>query len=154
MATHFGRIKNVDQTTQHIVSGFIRSTEMLFTRNLNIPPEIALMCLLYYYNPEYFTVHGSNMILKHNGQTVESNYYSSKNKFESTAYGNLEINAKDYIKCIWNFEIKKQNENVAIAIGIAINKCIIDEIFVDPDAWLTFENDDMEEETHYNYGYY
>eukprot|EP01084_Bolivina_argentea_P271813 462582_1 len=113
------------------------------------------MCLLYYWNPEYFTVHGSKMILKDNRHTVETN---SASFVENTAYGNIEINKNDYIKCIWDFEIQKRgnatyNTNV---IGIATNKKNTEWMFVVD--WLMSLSDDDDDDDDvlcgYNYGYH
>eukprot|EP01084_Bolivina_argentea_P025134 46757_1 len=96
--------------TRCVVFGFARSVELLFVKRIHIPSEIVLTCLLYYYNPEYFTIHGSDMILKDNGQTVESKSQPIY-EYEGSAYGNVEINKNDYIKYVWDFEIKKCNFN-------------------------------------------
>eukprot|EP01084_Bolivina_argentea_P295458 508677_1 len=95
--SYFDVSKSVDHTTRSVVFGFARSVEVLFVRGIHIPSEIVLMCLLYYYNPEYFTVHGLDMILKDNGHTVERNPLKSETKYGDTtygdtAYGNVEIN--------------------------------------------------------------
>eukprot|EP01084_Bolivina_argentea_P213110 362068_1 len=136
--------ESVDDRTKCIVFGFVRSVE------LYIPSEIVLMCLLYYYNGEYFTVYGSEMTLKDNGDTIEG----SQNLFvENTAYGKKEINKNDYIKCIWDFEIKKCNSTYnTMVIGIAINKRSIEEWFI-----VMAPSEVMEDESNvfcgYNYGY-
>eukprot|EP01084_Bolivina_argentea_P219071 371624_1 len=159
VALNFDTIKNVDHTTRFIVFGFVRSVEVLFVNKIHIPSEIVLMCLLYYYNPEYFTVHGPKMILKDNGYTVESNMHS--HVFTgNTAYGNVEINKDDYIKCIWDFEITNgasggdSNHNT-LAIGIAANKKNAEEMFVV--EWQIFLDKDDENADDvlcgYNYGY-
>eukprot|EP01084_Bolivina_argentea_P308820 534089_1 len=124
-------IKYADQVTKSIVFGFMRSIEVMY--GTNIPSEIVLICLMYYYNPEYFTKHGNHMILQHNNQTVkhdnkpykhdddDDDEYSWLDFYDAanTVYGNVEISECKYIKCIWHFKIKKFIAGVNIAIGIA-----------------------------------
>eukprot|EP01084_Bolivina_argentea_P236308 397372_1 len=82
-ASYFNINKNVDHRTRSVVFGFTRSVELLFVKRIYIPSEIVLICLLYYYNPEYFTVHGPALILKDNGHTVT---FKNNSKYdESTA---------------------------------------------------------------------
>eukprot|EP01084_Bolivina_argentea_P295459 508678_1 len=152
--SYFDVSKSVDHTTRSVVFGFVRSVEVLFERRIHTPSEIVLMCLLYYYNPEYFTAYGSGMTLKDNGDTVEG----PQNPFViSTAYGNIEINKNDYIKCIWDFEIKKCNSTYnTMVIGIAINKRNIERVFVTEDLDEDEDEDEFEDDVlcGYNYGYY
>eukprot|EP01084_Bolivina_argentea_P154938 270057_1 len=68
---YFTGTKNAERATRSIVFGFIRSIEALFKLQTNTPIDIALMCLMYYYNPEHFTEHGPHMTLHDYDQTVE-----------------------------------------------------------------------------------
>ena len=122
--TYFGRIKDVDPLSQCVVFGFIRSMEQSVSTVMTIPIEIASICLLYYYNPEYFTKHGDYILLQ-DDKTVEHDWQC---KYDSV-YGKLEINDKDYIKCSWTFEVSMENNGVVMGIGISCDKEIINDIF-------------------------
>eukprot|EP01084_Bolivina_argentea_P076375 138409_1 len=151
--SYLATVKNIDVRTQFLVFGYIRCIEVLFVWNIHIPLDIVLMCALYYYNPEYFTVHGSNMILKDKDSTVESMVESNFQSImftANTAYGKVEINKSDFIKCIWNFQIEKWDKKNTIVIGIAINKQNAEGIFIDEYISITTGRSAI---CGYNYGY-
>eukprot|EP01084_Bolivina_argentea_P223569 378251_1 len=121
--SYFRIIKHTDPTTRDIVFGFIRDIQALLSKNIIVPSEIVYMCLLYFYNVEYFTTHGSDMSIHDNGQIVKHHatgyYYDADVNDGNTVYGNLEINPNDYIKCIWIFKMIKLSTDAMIAIGLA-----------------------------------
>ena len=133
--TYFGRINDVDPVSQCIVFGFIRCIEQSLSKMRSIPMEIFSMCLLYYYNPEYFTNHGDYISLKNGDKTMEHN---SDNEYD-TVYGNLEINDKDYIKCSWTFQINKLNDNLVMGIGISCNRRVINDMFAGSENTYAYE---------------
>eukprot|EP01084_Bolivina_argentea_P304826 526533_1 len=120
-------IDHIDSKTRCIVFGFIRSIQILLAKDINVPSEIVCMCLLYYYNPEYFTKHGSGITLPENRTVV---YNTVGDLIEgNTVYGNIEINQNDYIKCTWTFKIIKLLRHPMIAVGITSAKTDVNEIF-------------------------
>lgn len=154
-AFDFNGIKNIDTKTEYIVFGFIRLIETLFVIKVNIPSDIMSMCLMYYYNPEFFTKHGSDMVLSNDGRIVEHDTDVNDCVMPceyhcNTAYGNLEINKTDYIKCIWKFKIlklpktkilniTKNNQHDRIGIGInSSNKLLTERHFFydDHSDWI------------------
>eukprot|EP01084_Bolivina_argentea_P210890 358825_1 len=124
--SYFDTLSSADPESQLIVFGFIRRIEVLLVNQMNIPSEIVSICLLYYWDGEYFTKHGPHMILSDNYTTVvhdehgysddvqDSDYCSDSSMDEypgNTAYGNLEINKVDFLNCIWKFKINKLDKN-------------------------------------------
>eukprot|EP01084_Bolivina_argentea_P304824 526530_1 len=121
-------IDHIDSKTRCIVFGFIRSIQILLAKDINVPSEIVCMCLLYYYNPEYFTTFGSHITLLENGTVAKYNITGSTVE-GNTVYGNVEINQNDYIKCVWTFKIVKLLKYPTIAVGITSAKTNVNDIF-------------------------
>eukprot|EP01084_Bolivina_argentea_P070957 129041_1 len=120
--SYYDRIKTVDSKTQSIVYGFIQRIEAMLHRTMIIPFEIVSICLLYYFNPEYFTIHGKNITLLDKNQAIKGGKSSAGINLFGTAYGNVEINTNNLVNCIWTFEINKHHINDIIGIGISSSK--------------------------------
>ena len=110
--------KNADEQTKHLIFGFTRDIKQLLPRNnsyYNIPHLANFIIITYYYNPEYFGIHGKRIRISENKLTA----ISDKN-LTDTVYGNYTIecyengipNTKTYE---WKFRI---NKCYFIAIGI------------------------------------
>eukprot|EP01084_Bolivina_argentea_P304825 526532_1 len=142
--TAFRMIDHIGSKTRCIVFGFMRGIQILLAKDINVPSEIVCMCLLYYYYPEYFTTHGSDITLLDNGTVVKYNItgYSWEG---NTVYGNAEINQNDYIKCIWSFQMVRLSKDPMIAVGITSAKTNVNEIFHTDDFdcgdhWVAYDN--------------
>ena len=137
----FDRIKDVDPWSECVVFGFIRCIEQSLSQIQSIPIEIFSMCLLYFYNPEYFTKHGDHIILKDDNKTMEHDLAPA---FD-TVYGNLEIDKGHYIECSWTFEINKLAFDTIIGIGMSCGKEIVNDIFTDHENTFAYESYDRGE---------
>ena len=119
-AQTFEVMKNADQEAKDVINGFIRNAQsMLEIENednpyYNIPSLVFVITMLYYYNPEYFTVHGDYILLNGDGNVASASFDIPRN----TVYGNVFITKFCKGKYIWTFNIVKSNKNVIIAIGI------------------------------------
>ena len=113
-------MKNADQRTKDIINGFIRNVEcMLAIVNednayYNIPSLVFMITMLYYYNPEYFTIHGQQITVNEDKNIAVALLEDVQN----TVYGHLAIGRSSKGKHIWIFDIIKPNKDVLIAIGI------------------------------------
>ena len=102
-------IKSIDQRTQDIANGFIRASQSLIINDnhpyYNIPSLVFVITVLYYYNPEYFTIHGQFIKLNKDKDTVTlTNEYSF---ISGTAYGNVIIDKRSKGSHIWTFSVVK-----------------------------------------------
>ena len=137
MATNFEKIKRCDQRTRDLVNHFIRTAQTLLQSNdnpyYNIPPLVFALTLLYFWNPEYFTVHGNYIKLNETKDIMEfTEDYDNSNS--NTAYGNIVITKNDTGKFIWTFKIVKPHQEAIIAIGIdSSNKKFVNNRFYHTD---------------------
>eukprot|EP01084_Bolivina_argentea_P246958 413212_1 len=117
------KTKNFDPIAQFIVFGFIRNIEMLFAAQITMPSDIVYICLLYYCQTEYFTKHGSNIILRDNDRIIEhtdQRYMDDEERSGNTAYGNIDIDKNICAKYIWTFKLNRIGD-ASIAIGITLS---------------------------------
>ena len=59
-------IKNVDDITKKIVFGYIARCQKILPKNntyYNIPSLVSHICILYYWNPEFWSVYGNGIIV-------------------------------------------------------------------------------------------
>ena len=121
MTAHFDLIKATDQKTKDIVNGFIRDSQNLLPNDknqyYNIPSLVFIITILYYYNPEYFTIHGDLMELNQDKNIVTMNGFYSSTSIKAV-YGNVMIEMGSTGKHIWTFNIIKPNQQAIIVIGI------------------------------------
>ena len=114
MEFNFQLLNSIDQRTKDIVNGYIHKVQTLICGHDNNPyfiisDLIISLCIIYYYQSEYFSVWGSEMMIK-------SSYLEKQNIVEmrsgnwNTAYGNLQINAKNYSNSILKWKIKILND--------------------------------------------
>lgn len=124
MAAIFGNVKNVDQKTKDIVDGFIKQAQSLLPNEqnqyFNIPELIFMVTILYYYHPEYFTVHGPHMTLQKDAKIVR--YHDEDVVSTNTVYGNVIIDKFNKGKFVWTFDIIEPSEEAIITIGIDASK--------------------------------
>ena len=127
MTTSFELIKTVDQKTKDIVNGFITDLQSLLPNDqsiyYNIPSLVFIIITLYYYNPEYFTIHGDYMKLNDAKNIVEKRSAGRSirlygDSFANSVYGNILINKSSTGKHIWTFNIIKPNVGGIMVIGI------------------------------------
>ena len=141
MTTNFDVIKLIDQRTKDIVNGFIKDVQSLLPNNkntyYNIPSLVMMIITLYYYKPEYFTVHGNYIKLNEDKNVIQYMYKAMEDaKFipsyqrHNTVYGNIIINRNSTGKYIWKFNIIEPNTEAIICIGIdSSNKQMKDDMF-------------------------
>ena len=119
MAADFQSVKKVDQRTRDIVNGFIKQTQSILPSNdnpyYNIPSLVFILTILYYSNPEYFTIHGENMKVNENKDVIECIRAIRDN---NTVYGNFVITKEDKGKFMWTFKLYKAESGAIARIGI------------------------------------
>eukprot|EP01084_Bolivina_argentea_P204012 348354_1 len=121
MAFNFDVITEVDQKTKDIVLGFIKKSNQLLVNNSNfiIPEIIHFVCLLYYYQSEYFTQHGDAINIGHTNDIAKFSDNTIYESSSNTVYGKVIIDkATKYNKYIWKFKITDPSERVIIGFGI------------------------------------
>ena len=122
MNTSFDLIKKADQISKDIVTGFIKDAQTLLPNEkstyYNIPELIFILTIIYYFNPEYFTIHGKYMRLNETKDTVERFMDPEAFWIRNTVYGNIVITKEDKGKFIWTFKTIEPPEETEIAIGI------------------------------------
>ena len=106
------KIKDVDDDTLYLTSGYLRNEEKLL--NITIPEIISVICTLYLYRLEYFTKHGAYITLGGDGDTARYTEDSSK---MNTVYGSINI-VDDGSKYIWTLKILSKGLPAHIDIGI------------------------------------
>ena len=113
-------IKPADQKTKDTVNGFTRGLQSLLPNDHNnynnIPSLVFMIITLFYYNPEYFTIHGDHMILNDDKSIIKMLYYGSGSI--NLVYGNIVINKSSTQKRIWTFNIMKPNVDATMVISI------------------------------------
>ena len=136
------KLNEIDQRSKLIVYGFLRNmyqktSPTKHKLHNNVPELVYYICICYYYIPEYFTKHGSNLHLNTEQNLVvysstihdDNNYKNDMN----TVYGNIEISYdsnSDINEYIWIFEIISCSETISIGIDSS-NKEFIDDAFYD-----------------------
>ena len=96
--------------------------------SLNVPDLITFICLFYYYQFEYFTLHGPRIQL--NAQNNIATVIDEEFDDTHTVYGNIAIDCNEKVICEWKIKILKFNSNDFIYFGIdSSNKSKADEDF-------------------------
>ena len=101
MAVQFEKLKQVDQRTRDLVTGFIKSIEIQLNDDPIIPSLVVTICILFYHLGEIFTVCGDHMEVRDTGRGLS---IFEQRPTRETAYGNVIIN--DKYKCIYRWDIK------------------------------------------------
>ena len=149
MATDFSfdleKVKHVNNRTKLLIFGYIHEMEQTFS--LIIPELVSVICILYYYHFEHFTLYGYKMCINEIGTIATSDEHVQKFTF-NTVYGNVPINTvTECKKYRWKFKILSLPRNgIHIYIGIdSSNKLCINDDFTDPkhaafksEPWLIF----------------
>ena len=121
MAAFFERV--ADQGTKDLVNGYIKQYQSLLPHEENsyytIPALVIHLILSFYYNPEYFTAHGSFTTLNKECDIFEYNAKEEIYHNSNSVYGNIEIVQQMYCnKFLWEFEIISIEEIICVAIGL------------------------------------
>ena len=111
-----------DEHTKDIVNGYLRLEQDLLPHTENsyytIPALVIHLILSFFYNPEYFTIHGSRTKLNEDYDTFKFTK-DQGNYGLNTTYGNIEIHKEMYCNnFIWKFEIISIKTPICVAIGI------------------------------------
>eukprot|EP01083_Nonionella_stella_P064025 166510_1 len=107
-AEAFANNKHADVKTRCIVSGYIRCAQRVIP-DTNIPPLVEHLCLTFFWMPEFFTIHGGNIMLNDTKSLAEN-----RSDRIQTVYGNILLSASPKIYR-WYFEIMWGDE---VSIGI------------------------------------
>ena len=116
-AFHRDKINSIQERNKKICFGYIHETQQQLPSNnsyYNIPDLIVFLCILYYSNPECFTVYGNDITI--------TDEWSAKNHAKTdsynTAYGNVQIDGNKHILYEWTFKIYFQSIKFTMVIGI------------------------------------
>merc|ERR1719295_208687 len=112
MATDFQSEMGIDEMTKSLVSGYLRKLNV--SQQLMAPPLVIRLCLLYFYDPDYFEAHGVAIQLREDNTLATARYGHSN----MSVYGNMKIN-NAYPRAVyqWKFKIIN-NVKFNTAIGI------------------------------------
>eukprot|EP01084_Bolivina_argentea_P204257 348798_1 len=118
----------VDSDINVLVSGYARMIQMEIKLNLNdeykffsenIPPMINSLCILYYYQPEYFDIIGKEIKVSKDKMSISSTINVKKN----TSYGSHHILSTEKQTVRWSVKINETSTSKFV-IGISsTNKC-------------------------------
>ena len=115
------RARQADNRTINLLHGYSKHLQTLISRNKTdhvVPKLVVCAMIAFYYNPEYFTVHGGNIILN-DARTVATNTKNDRCFTLNTVYGSIKITEYDnYNKFVWEFKISKASPNLIIGIGL------------------------------------
>ena len=103
MAIQFDKLKQVDQETRDLVTGFIKMFETELDEHCIIPSLVVTTCILFYHLGEMFTVYGEHMDVELDEACTGLRIFDIHITRE-TAYGNIRINNK--YKCIYAWDIE------------------------------------------------
>ena len=121
----FDKLKYVDAKAMLLLHGFIHESEK--NLSLTIPDLITFVCIFYYYQWEYFTVHGPRIELNEmkNIATARDTQHEdgliTAGEQHNTVYGNIAIDASKQLIYEWTIKIlstqsDESNENIYIGI--------------------------------------
>ena len=107
MALNLKDVQMVDDQTKLLIYGFNRECQRnLFPQNIpyyNIPPIVNHICLLFYWQKDFFKYHGENIALSDDKMTAK---VSTKRNGWVTVYGNNTFNNKLYPNMIIEYEME------------------------------------------------
>ena len=96
----FNRLKDVDHNTKSLINGYIRQTGKEFS--LLIPELISIICILYYYHFERFTLHGNQIKANESGTVATAlRAATGTNWIYNTIYGNIAIKHPRALKLLF-----------------------------------------------------
>ena len=120
MAFNTDIVSTIDQRTKDIVNGYIKTVnKSLFVSTdnpyYNIPSGVLLICLIYYFDPEYFEKLGNDIKVS---MDKKISTHTSDGAWTNNSFGHQWINSQsnDIIK--WTFKIL-QCYGHSISIGIS-----------------------------------
>ena len=93
MASLVERVKQADERTINLITGYSKHLLTLTSSNKTthhvVPQLVVYAIIAFYYNPEYFTDHGTNIMLNdaRNVATISDTTIFTLN----TVYGNIKI---------------------------------------------------------------
>eukprot|EP01083_Nonionella_stella_P001639 4678_1 len=117
MALDLKRVQSVDEKTKRIVYGFIRTSQLQGSFcKVNIPDIVQHICLLFYWQTEYFRWYGKGIQMSHDQLSIN---IEQGHGGWNTCYGNLEINTSNYPSCIIQYEVEFNVKPSYGALGIA-----------------------------------
>ena len=112
-------LKLVDTQTEYMVHGFVHQIEHQHTLSNNIPLEIIKLCLLFFFNTEYFE--GSSYCIEISGEQKDTitKDHNGHDNVNNIAYGSNWIPSTSECIYKWTIEIiNNHSNNNGIVIGI------------------------------------
>ena len=112
-------LKLVDKHTEYAVHGFIHDFETQLKLSKNIPMEIIKLCLLFFFNKEYFELSSDDMSISGQQKDIITKY--NKDGMHNIAIGlNWIPSMNESNKYKWTIEVIDNNKtyNNGIVIGI------------------------------------
>lgn len=100
------QLKEVEQDTQHLVFGFMRQQEKQYALFNNITPGICILCIAYYYIPEYFAKAGDDVTISEDKKTITKTSEVNPGWWNTT-YGAVWIDSMVHQIVTWKFLIKR-----------------------------------------------
>ena len=106
----------VDERTENLVYGFVHELETLYKLTSNIPKAIIRLCVLFYFQTEYFEKAGNKMIISGDKNDI---IFKTARTWNCYAFGVnwIDSNKQDIIK--WTVKITKNKSHNGVVIGIA-----------------------------------
>ena len=132
----FNKAKNEIPTCfRYLVNGYIRYQQnKLFHGQRNIPPVITYVCLLYYYDGEFFTVSSEDLLISSDKRTIRKIKNNLFRPWANRAIGNMWIGSMSNKIAKWKFIINRSTgglNTIYIAL-ISIDKHLDSEFFAYP----------------------
>ena len=109
----FAVAREADTRIKHAINGYLKGVQKLFKHDdksySHVPSIISMIVILYYYRPEYFTVHGPLSELND-----EKDIVTASKEDTSGVYGNVVItkDSKGIFK--WTFDIIDPSDCVRV----------------------------------------
>eukprot|EP01083_Nonionella_stella_P255292 876434_1 len=137
-------IKFIPKSTKYIVFGYNKRIEEILQSN--IPILINSLCILYYFESDYFEIAGSGITISEDKKSITKTKTNGWGSYDNTSYLSMSIASSQSIYYIWT--IKIQSSSGMINIGITSNN-EIDKNFT---AWR--HDDNYSSYSHYAYNGY
>eukprot|EP01084_Bolivina_argentea_P171462 297059_1 len=141
-------IKYIPKSTKYLVLGYNKHIEQIL--GSNIPILINSLCILYYFESDYFEIAGSGITISEDKKSITKTKSTYARAYDNTTYLCMIIPSTQCIECIWTLKIQSSTGTIysMINIGITSNN-EIDKNFT---AWR--HDDNYSSYSHYAYNGY
>ena len=102
-------LKLVDKKIEHLVYGFIHKLEETSKLSTNIPLEIIKLCLLFFFNAEYFEIAGVDIVIS--GTQKDTITKKNENSIDNVTYGSNWIPSMNKSNYKWTLKIINNHTN-------------------------------------------